>query len=147
MPQVLTSILYTVYICAHMQSQVARTQTDRILRTLRTTRPTRHLHDRAEPPVSIPCSMAAPVQRQGERSLQMCSLTRAHPKRQQLTAHRAAEPPAVTQHAEKIAHALLLVVVELDPGAQRSSRRSERPSDCPPSHHGDDMRRLRWVEK
>ena len=59
----------------------------------------------------------------------------------------AAELPAVAEHAEKVAHALLQVVVELDPGAQRSSRRSERPSDCPLSHPGVDMRRLRWVEK
>ena len=93
--------LHALHMHTYPVSQVARTQTDRILRTLRTTRPTRHLHDRAEPLVSIPCSMATPVQRQGERSLQMCSLTRAHPKRQQLTAHRAAEPPAVTEHAEK----------------------------------------------
>ena len=55
----------------------------------------------------------------------------------------ASELPAVAEHAEKVAHALLQVVVELDPGAQRSSRRSERPSDCPLSHHGVDMRRLR----
>ena len=51
----------------------------------------------------------------------------------------AAELPAVAEHAEKVAHALLQVVAELDPGAQRSSRRSERPSDCPLSHHDVDM--------
>ena len=53
----------------------------------------------------------------------------------------------VAEHAETGVDALLQVVVELGPGAQRSSRWSERPSDCPPSHHGGDMRRLRWVEK
>ena len=48
---------------------------------------------------------------------------------------------------KKIAHALLLVVVELDPGAQRSSPRSQRPSDCSLSHHADDPRHLRRVGK
>ena len=61
-----------------MQYQVPRTQTDRIPRILRTTRPPRHLHDRAEPLLSIECSMATPMQLQGERS-PTCAASHEHP--------------------------------------------------------------------
>ena len=78
-PQVPTSIWYLFYTHTHMQSHIARTQTDRVLRILRTTTRAIRQTDRAEPLLPLACSMAAPGSVQGERSLKMCSLTHRDP--------------------------------------------------------------------
>ena len=56
-----TSMLYLLYMRAHMQSHIARTQTDRVLRILRTTKRAIRQNDRAESLLSIKCSTTAPV--------------------------------------------------------------------------------------
>ena len=67
-PQVPTSVLHTFYMHTRMQSQVARTRSDRVLHMHRTTRRAIRQTDRAEPLQPLVWSMATPESLQGERS-------------------------------------------------------------------------------
>ena len=77
-PQVPTSVLHTFYMHTRMQSQVARTRSDRVLHMHRTTRRAIRQTDRAEPLQPLVWSMATPESLQGERS-PTCAASHEHP--------------------------------------------------------------------
>ena len=68
-PQVPTSVLHTFYMHTRMQSQVARTRSDRVLHMHRTTRRAIRQTDRAEPLQPLVWSMATLGSPQSARSL------------------------------------------------------------------------------
>jgi hypothetical protein len=78
-PQVLTLTMYKFYMCAHMQSQVDRVQTDRVPRMLHATGRAIRQNDRAKPLQSVESLTTAPAHAQGERSRKCAALMRADP--------------------------------------------------------------------
>ena len=66
-------------MCAHMQSQLDRMQTDRVLRMLHATGRAIRQKDRTELPLPPECSMAPPGSLQSERLPKMCSLVLVQP--------------------------------------------------------------------